>query len=97
MKNKELRIFKYLAATGRMALTNYIGQSVIGIIIFYGIGFRLGATMGLAYVEIIAVSVFVVQVIISCLWMKYFQFGPLEWAWRTLTYRIKLKLTINNK
>lgn len=71
---------------GRMALTNYIMQSVFGIVIFYGIGFGLGAATGLIYVEIIAIAVFAVQLWYSHAWLRYFQFGLLEWLWRMLTY-----------
>lgn len=81
-----------LANTGRMALTNYIGQSVAGMIIYYGIGFGLGASMGLIYVQLIAVGVFILQMVFSNMWLKYFKYGPLEWIWRMLTYGKVLKL-----
>lgn len=81
-----------LANTGRMALTNYIGQSVAGMIIYYGIGFGLGASMGLIYVQLIAVGVFILQMVFSNMWLKYFRYGPLEWIWRMLTYGKVLKL-----
>ena len=93
MKNKELRVFKYLAAPGRMALTNYIGQSAFGMVIYYGIGFGLGASMGLVYVELVATGVFIVQVFCSYLWLKHFKFGPFEWVWRVFTYGKSLPLT----
>ena len=86
MKNKEHAVFKVLAAPGRMALTNYIGQSAAGMIIFYGIGFALGATMGLVYVEIIALGVYFLQMLLSLVWLRYFQYGPMEWLWRMCTY-----------
>ena len=92
-KSKKL---SFLAAPGRMALTNYIGQSVFGMIIYYGIGFGLGASMGLAHVELVATAVFIIQMIFSYVWLKYFQFGPLEWVWRMLTYGKALKLTISD-
>lgn len=82
----EPRIFKLPAAAGRMALTNYIMQSVFGIILFYGIGFQLGAKVGLVYVELMACAVFAIQVLYSHLWLRHFRFGPLEWGWRMLTY-----------
>ncbi|MDR1407383.1 MAG: DUF418 domain-containing protein [Tannerella sp.] len=86
LRRRELKLFKIVAASGRMALTNYIGQSVFGIFIFYGTGLGLGATMGLVYVEWIAAGVFTLQMICSYVWMRYMRFGPLEWIWRTLTY-----------
>ena len=92
LRNKEHVAFRIFAAPGRMALTNYIMQSVIGIIIFYGIGFELGATTGLIYVELIAMAVFVLQIVYSHLWLQYNHYGPLEWIWRMLTYGKRLKL-----
>lgn len=93
LKNRERVVFRIFAAPGRMALTNYLMQSVIGMIIFYGIGFGLGAQTGLVYVELIAVTVFGFQVLYSYLWLSHCRFGPLEWGWRMLTYGERLKLT----
>ena len=78
--------FTRMAFTGRMALSNYIGQSLIGIILFYGLGFGLGTSLGLVFISLIALAVFVLQTFLSALWLKYFQFGPLEWLWRLLIY-----------
>ena len=88
-----MKIFKIFAAPGRMALTNYVGQSVIGIIIFYGVGFKLALT-GLIYVELIAAGVFIFQVLYSNLWLRYFRFGPLEWIWRMMTYGKVIELRV---
>jgi len=85
-----IKFHKIIAAPGRMALTNYIGQSVIGIIIFYGIGFGFALT-GLVYVELIAAGIFMFQVLFSNVWLHYFQFGLLEWIWRMLTYGKRIK------
>ncbi len=92
IKNKERKIFIIFAAPGRMALTNYLMQSVFGMIIFYGIGFALGAKTGLVYVELIAAGVFCIQIVYSYIWLNYNRFGPLEWGWRMLTYGKWLKL-----
>ncbi|MDR1402734.1 MAG: DUF418 domain-containing protein [Tannerellaceae bacterium] len=92
LKKKERLLFHVLAAPGRMALTNYIGQSVSGMFIFYGIGLGLGATIGLIYVEIIAAGVFFIQVAGSYVWLHYFQYGLLEWIWRMLTCGKWLKI-----
>ena len=80
------RFFRFLAAPGRMALTNYITQSLIGIFLFYGIGLGWGTRLGLVHIELIAVGVFFLQVILSHVWLRCFRFGPLEWLWRMLTY-----------
>lgn len=79
-------VFRMFAKPGRMALTNYIGQSVFGIILFYGIGFGLGLKMGLLEIELTAVAIFILQIFFSTLWMNSFRFGPVEWVWRMLTY-----------
>lgn len=86
LRGKDWGIWHYLAAPGRMALTNYIGQSVIGMFLFYGIGCGLGAGMGLVHTECIVLGVYLFQVLFSCLWLSVFRFGPLEWIWRMLTY-----------
>lgn len=92
LHHKESHIFKVLAAPGQMALSNYIGQSLWGILVFYGIGFGLGSDMGLVYVLLVATGVYVIEIIFSLLWLRYCQFGPLEWIWRMLTYGKWLKL-----
>ena len=86
LKWKEGSIWKWLAAPGRMALTNYIGQSVIGMFLFHGIGLGWGSTIGLWHTEVIVLVVFLFQVLFSRLWLSGFKFGPLEWIWRMLTY-----------
>ena len=86
LKNKDAACWKILAYPGRMALTNYIGQSLIGMLIYYGTGFGFGANTGLIYVEIAVMCVFTFQICFSALWLRYFRFGPLEWIWRCLTY-----------
>lgn len=91
-RRREAPLFRTLAAPGRMALTNYIGQSVLGMVLFYGIGFRLGARMGLVQVELVAAGVFLFQILFSHVWLKFFLFGPLEWGWRMLTYGTWLPL-----
>ena len=103
IRNKDRRIFQIVAAPGRMALTNYMMQSVFGIILFYGIGFCLGVKTGLIHVTWIAFAVFLVQIIYSNVWLRHFRFGPMEWGWRMLTYGTYLSIRknriehINNK
>lgn len=92
MKYETSGMWRYIAAPGRMALTNYIGQSLIGILLFYGIGFGWGASVGLGTAELIACGVFVVELLCSLAWLRYFRYGPLEWIWRMLTYGEYLKI-----
>lgn len=80
------RPFLALRWAGRMALTCYITQSLIGIGLFYGLGLGLGTTFGLIHIEITALAAFLLEVLLSRLWLRHFRFGPLEWLWRMLTY-----------
>lgn len=75
-----------LAAVGRMALTNYIGQSVLCGFIFYGYGLGRFGQLGYAHVLMVAVAIYGVQIIVSPWWLRRFRFGPLEWLWRSATY-----------
>ena len=92
VKAEHAAVWRWLAAPGRMALTNYIGQSVAGMFIFYGIGAGLGAGVGLAATELVALGVFALQALFSMAWLRYCQFGPLEWVWRMLNYGKRLRL-----
>jgi uncharacterized protein len=77
---------RVLAAVGRMAFTNYLGQTVICTTLFYGHG--LGWFGSLERVELLGVvaSVWAFQMIFSVIWLRFFRFGPMEWLWRSLTY-----------
>ncbi|HEY0591288.1 MAG TPA: DUF418 domain-containing protein [Thermoanaerobaculia bacterium] len=77
---------KALAPVGRMALTNYLLQSAIATLIFYSYGLGLFGKVGPAATTGLAVVIFALQIAISGWWMKRFRFGPVEWAWRSLTY-----------
>ncbi|MCB9857937.1 MAG: DUF418 domain-containing protein [Phycisphaerales bacterium] len=74
------------AAAGRMALTNYIGQSVLCGLIFYSYGMGLIGRLRFSMVLLIVCCVFAFQVVVSAIWLRHFLFGPLEWLWRSLTY-----------
>jgi len=77
---------KSLAAVGRMAFTNYIMHSIIGTFIFYSYGFGLFGTLDETEQLYYVGAIWIFQLIISPIWLKYYQFGPLEWLWRSLTY-----------
>lgn len=85
-RRPEGRIWKLFAAPGRMACTNYLFQSVFGMLLFYGIGLGLGARLDLLRTELAALGVYAFQVAFSALWLRGFRFGPVEWIWRMLTY-----------
>lgn len=79
-------------ALGRMAFTNYIGQSVIFHLLFYGTGFGLRGQLGFGMVMLVPVAVWIVQMAASTLWLRSFRFGPLEWIWRCLSHRKRLPI-----
>lgn len=89
---EDSRIWTMLAMPGRMALSNYLSQSLCGVILFYGIAFGMGADTSLWMTELWAVGVFLLLSVLSGLWLRYFRFGPLEWIWRMLTYGQRLPL-----
>jgi uncharacterized protein len=75
-----------LAAVGRMALTNYLMQSLICTTIFHGHGLGMFGRVERVGQLGIVVGVWAVQLLLSPLWLRYFRFGPAEWLWRSLTY-----------
>ncbi|TFD99259.1 DUF418 domain-containing protein [Jeotgalibacillus salarius] len=83
------KLLQPLAKTGRMALTNYLLQSIIGTIIFYNYGFGLYGEVTLMTGTLIALGIFVMQVIFSELWLSKFKQGPAERLWRKLSYSKK--------
>lgn len=78
-----------LSAVGKMALTNYVMHSIFAMIIFTGVGFGLFGTFQRHELLYIVFSIWIFQLIASPIWLKYYQFGPLEWIWRNLSYRKK--------
>lgn len=80
------RLQKALAAVGRMALTNYIMHSVIAGFVFLGFGFSLFGKLQRYELYYIVGGIWIVQLILSPIWLRYFKYGPLEWLWRSLTY-----------
>lgn len=76
----------WVAPVGKTALTNYLLQTVVSIAIYYGIGFGLAGTFGSSVGTLIAMCIFAGQVVVSTLWLKQFQYGPVEWLWRRMTY-----------
>ena len=75
-----------LAAVGRMAFTNYFMQTLVCTAIFYGWGFGRFGMVERAGLLGIVVAIWVVQLAYSPVWLRHFRFGPMEWAWRSLTY-----------
>lgn len=74
-----------LAPLGRMALTNYLMQSVIGTLYFYGYGLGHWG-MGRAWQVLFVAVVISFQLALSHWWLARFRYGPMEWLWRAITY-----------
>ncbi len=78
--------FALFSPVGQMAFTNYLMQSLIGGLFFYGIGLNYFGKLERYQLYIFVAAVWLLQIIWSHLWLRYFRFGPLEWCWRSLTY-----------
>lgn len=76
-----------IAAVGKMALTNYIMHTLICMIIFTGVGFGLYGKLQRYQLYYVVLAIWIFQLIISPIWLRYYCFGPLEWLWRKLSYR----------
>jgi uncharacterized protein len=74
------------AAVGRMALTNYLMQTVVCLFVFYGFGLGLVGRIGPALGLLIALVVYATQIAWSRFWLAHFRMGPMEWVWRSATY-----------
>ncbi len=86
LRERGAKLLAPVGQVGRMALSNYVLQSVICSIIFNGYGLGLFEKVGAAGLWGITFAVYLVQIPLSVWWLSRFQFGPLEWVWRSLTY-----------
>ena len=75
-----------LAAVGRMALSNYLLQSLICTMIFYSYGLALFCKVRPSLCLLLTITIWLIQIPLSVWWLRRFQFGPIEWLWRSLTY-----------
>jgi len=90
------RLQGWFGAVGRMAFTNYILQTFICTLIFYGNGFALFGYVPRWGQALITLGVWVVVILLSNIWLRRFKFGPLEWLWRTLTYSRRQPFRMSN-
>jgi len=79
-------LFNLMKPVGQMAFTNYLTQSFFCNLFFLGAGFDMIGSFDRKGVYLFMLIVWVVQIIWSHLWLRYFRYGPLEWCWRSLTY-----------
>ena len=79
-------LLAWAAPVGQMAFTNYITESVLLGLIFYGYGFGLMGKLGVAAAFAVGVAIYTAQAFASRVWLRSHLFGPLEWLWRTIMY-----------
>lgn len=84
------RLLNVFAPVGRVALTNYLMQSIICVVLSYGFGFALWWRIGAATALGIAAAIILAQIPLSAWWLSGHRFGPVEWIWRRLTYGLPL-------
>ena len=75
-----------LQAVGRLALTNFLLQTLICTTLFYAYGLGLYGQFGPPAAALLAIAIYLFQVALSLLWTRRFRFGPAEWLWRSITY-----------
>jgi uncharacterized protein len=85
-----LKVLAPLRYIGRMSLSNYILQSVICTFLFYSYGLGLYGSITHKVGLLLTLAIFVGQIFLSKWWLQNYQYGPLEWVWRTVTYNIVL-------
>ncbi|CAN5312666.1 DUF418 domain-containing protein [soil metagenome] len=78
-------VLSWFAATGQMALTNYLAQSAIALVLFTGLGFGLFNQLERYQLYYIVFAIWAVELAWSPWWLARYQFGPVEWLWRSLT------------
>ncbi|MEJ8817503.1 DUF418 domain-containing protein [Lacibacter sp. H407] len=78
--------FALLRPVGQMAFTNYLMQSLLVGLFFYGIGFGMFGKLERYEIYYVVGATWLLQIIWSHIWLRFFRFGPLEWCWRSLTY-----------
>jgi uncharacterized protein len=84
--NSLKNIMKYFAAVGKMALSNYILQSIIGSLLFNGFGLNWFGNKSYGELGLTVVGIWLFQIVFSSWWLRRYNYGPLEWLWRSLTY-----------
>ena len=88
--------FKLMRPFGQREFTTDLPQSIVAAILFYGIGCGLYGQFERYQIYLVVLAICVAQIIWSHAWLRYYQYGPFEWAWRQLTYWKRLPLKKQN-
>jgi uncharacterized protein len=86
------RLGHVLTAAGRMALSNYVLQTLIANLIFTSLGLGLFGVMDFTGIYLTMLAIWIAQLLFSSWWLSNFRQGPLEWLWRLLTYGARAKI-----
>ncbi|RYG40274.1 MAG: DUF418 domain-containing protein [Chitinophagaceae bacterium] len=81
------KILSVFAPVGKMAFSNYIFQTLVGSFVFLGAGLGYIGKVGPVCYTVFGIAVFIVQIIGSHIWLNAFNYGPIEWLWRSATYK----------
>lgn len=81
-----------LAAVGRVALSNYLLQSLLGMLLFTGAGLGLVGHLSRWQLYVVVLLIWALQLLWTPAWLRHFRFGPVEWVWRWLTYGTRPRL-----
>lgn len=95
-KNRLLQLMHAFRYLGCMTLTNYLAETILYVIIFYGIGFGLLGDFSFGIIWLCSFVVYFLQALFSKWWLSKFNYGPVEWMWRQLTYRQRFQLKKTN-
>jgi uncharacterized protein len=91
------RFSAWMAPVGRMALTNYLMHSLIAALLFHSYGLGLYGKVNMWQGILLTIAVFSIQIPFSIYWLRKYRFGPLEWLWRSLTYRKFISMKKSNE
>lgn len=87
-----------LAATGRVAFTNYFLQTILCTLFFYGYGFGYFGRLSQTQLYFFVAELWIIQIVFSVFWLRFYEYGPIEWLWRCLVYRKRFpnkKVSVN--
>lgn len=85
------RLWPVFGAVGRMAFTNYLLQTIICVFFFYGFGAGYFGRLSIFQLCFFALEVWLIQIVFSILWLRFYDYGPAEWLWRRLTIISQLR------
>jgi uncharacterized protein len=91
------KTLKPLEWVGKMALTNYLFQSIVSTLIFYSYGLSLYGEIEVRTGILLLLGIFLLQIAFSRWWLLKYRYGPIEWLWRMVTYRRHFSLKRNQE